>query len=349
MSQPAPTTPVQDLYVQARRDTSLASISASIGWLGTMILSVKAIAAGADFVPLPYLRAACSTVVILLETVDKIKKNRDALKDLCASMVEIVFILREAILAHWEVAAAHFVGLCETFIAYLRVLKDGLEKLINSRQGIRGRFREILGATSIADQIERYKDRMNELRLNFMVWLSWTALRLNADVPQLMATLETNVNVAGIRENLSVSQNPPCFLEGIGRFRNLLLGDINLISETPMKSKIKIFTARIAGEPSIMTVAKYENDEDKWRRDLRLYSSLRHPNVWQLFGVSTAPILRALISHDELIPLPIYRQYFRPTSDLAWACIEAMLFKQFLAAAEYHRWKTEEHPDQLSV
>jgi hypothetical protein len=44
--------------------------SATQDWLGHMILAVKTIAAGAEFIPVPYIRAACSTVVILLETVD---------------------------------------------------------------------------------------------------------------------------------------------------------------------------------------------------------------------------------------------------------------------------------------
>lgn len=39
-------------------------------WLAHGILTVKTIAAGAELIPLPYIRAALSTVVIFLETVD---------------------------------------------------------------------------------------------------------------------------------------------------------------------------------------------------------------------------------------------------------------------------------------
>jgi hypothetical protein len=35
-----------------------------------MILAVRTVAAGAEFIPLPYIRAAFGTVVIFLETVD---------------------------------------------------------------------------------------------------------------------------------------------------------------------------------------------------------------------------------------------------------------------------------------
>jgi hypothetical protein len=44
--------------------------SAAQDWLANMILTVKTIAAGAEFTPVPYIRAAFCTVVILLETVD---------------------------------------------------------------------------------------------------------------------------------------------------------------------------------------------------------------------------------------------------------------------------------------
>lgn len=39
-------------------------------WLAHGILTVKTIAAGAEFIPLPYIRAAFGTVVVFLETVD---------------------------------------------------------------------------------------------------------------------------------------------------------------------------------------------------------------------------------------------------------------------------------------
>ncbi|KAJ7744120.1 hypothetical protein B0H16DRAFT_1463343 [Mycena metata] len=126
------------------------------------------------------------------------------------------------------------------------------------------------------------------------------------------------------------------------QFRHVALGDINLLYETSISSKvykIKIFVARISGEPSPMTVVKYEDGDEVW-----------HPNVWQLFGVSTAPGLQALIYHDdrtELIPLAMYRRFHRPSSDLVWACIEGMLFKQFKDCSQHHHWLNGDHEEGL--
>lgn len=53
--------------------------------------------------------------------------------------------------------------------SFLRVVQTELEGLAQGRVGLRGRFKEFLRATSIADQIDRYKTRVNELRSNFLV------------------------------------------------------------------------------------------------------------------------------------------------------------------------------------
>ncbi|KAJ7668162.1 hypothetical protein B0H14DRAFT_1042030 [Mycena olivaceomarginata] len=246
-----------------------------------MILAVKTVAAGAEFIPLPYLRAVFGTVVVLLETVDKMKKNRDDLRDLCASTFEIVLILRNEISAHGQAAGPQFMAPCEDLTASLHMLQTGLENLIQRRASLRGRLREFMSAASIGDRIERYRNRVNELRSNFL----------------LVATIETNRNVAGIQKSVSAFEET---CKTASQFRQIPLGDINLLHETVLSSKvhkIKVFTARVSGQPTTMTVAQYEEDE-KWRQDFELYSRLKHPNVWQLFGISAAPGLTALIFHD---------------------------------------------------
>ncbi|KAJ7657180.1 hypothetical protein DFH06DRAFT_458900 [Mycena polygramma] len=276
-------------------------------WVAQMILAVKMVAAGAEFVPAPYVRAAFSIVVAVLEIVEKVKKNRDDLRDLCAGIVEIVRLIRDEMSAHNSLANKRLMGLCENFIAFLGLLESGLKRLILGRSGVRGRLKELFGAASVGDQIERYKTRINELRANFL----------------LAATINTNMHVAGIERVLALGEARSM----VNQFRHVTLGDINLIREvtTGTVQKIKIFTAQISGQQSTMTVAQYPGDDDKWRQDLELYSRFRHPNVWQLFGFSSVPGLHTLIFHDEMIPFAIYRQYHRPPSDFVWACIEGML------------------------
>ncbi|KAF7365948.1 Kinase-like protein [Mycena venus] len=308
----------EDFALHTPIATHRSTESTAKDWLAHGILTVKTIAAGAEFIPFPYIRAAFSTVVIFLETVDKMKKNRDDLQELCAGTVEIVQLLQAELSARGHAAGVRFMGHCEDFISFLRVVQTELEGLVRSRVGFRGRFKEFLRATTVADQINGYKSRINELRSNFL----------------LVTTIDTNNKVASIQKRLSASENSV-------QFRHIALGDINLLYETAMTSKvhkIKVFTARIAGEPSLMTVAKYEDDNERWQSDLELCSRFRHPNIWQLFGISTTTGLNALIYYDELIPLPIYRKFYRPSSDLVWACIEGMLFTQFKQCSPHHYW-----------
>lgn len=59
-----------DQDLPAPLDALLVAGSPAKNWLAHMILAVKTIAAGAEFIPLPYIRATFGTVIILLETVD---------------------------------------------------------------------------------------------------------------------------------------------------------------------------------------------------------------------------------------------------------------------------------------
>ncbi|KAJ7718441.1 hypothetical protein B0H16DRAFT_423309 [Mycena metata] len=272
-------------------------------WLGPMIIAVKAIALGAEFIPFPHLKSSLAAVLTLLETVDKMRANRDDLRDLCAATVEIIMFLQRALRKHGT--SVKLVGLCQNLVACLRVIQADVEKLI-PRTGIRGRFRELLNVLNTRSQIERYRIRINDLRSNFL----------------LITAIDTNLHVTETHNAIAAHRHPDYLVD---QFRTIALGDINLLNETAVnkRSKTKVFTARVLGEPSLMTVVEYENEA--WKRDLELHSSVKHPNVLQLFGISANPGLRVLlIYHDEVIPLSIYREFRRPSSDLVWVCIEAI-------------------------
>ncbi|KAJ7364405.1 hypothetical protein DFH08DRAFT_1016759 [Mycena albidolilacea] len=229
-------------------DYPLAVGSAAQEWLAHMILAVKTIAAGAEFIPVPYIRTACGTVVILLETVDRMKKNRNDLLDLCESIVEIVRLLQAEVSAHGNVAGTQCTWLISFAVSFLCMLQTQLERVVRNQVGFRGRLKEFLRATTIADQIEQYRNRINELRSNFLI----------------TTMIDTNLSVARIRQSMTaVHEIPP--IPRIHQFRRVAVGDINLLYETAVSSKVykvKVFTARISGETTLMTVAKYEDENE---------------------------------------------------------------------------------------
>ncbi|KAJ7441897.1 hypothetical protein B0H11DRAFT_2251745 [Mycena galericulata] len=67
--------------------------SKSTDWVGMSLLTAKAITAAAECAPFPYIKGVFGTVVILLETAEKVKKNRDDLKELCEDTVTIIEIV----------------------------------------------------------------------------------------------------------------------------------------------------------------------------------------------------------------------------------------------------------------
>ncbi|KAJ7679426.1 hypothetical protein DFH06DRAFT_1166597 [Mycena polygramma] len=102
----------------------------------------------------------------------------------------------------------------------------------------------------------------------------------------------------------------------VSDYRSIRLGDIDLKElrlETPSqtlgylhkrRSTRRVYTARVDGRKSNVTVAIYEGKggEEDWREDISRYSCLRHPSIFQLWGITTSSHIHAAIFHDDLIP-----------------------------------------------
>ncbi|KAJ6518072.1 hypothetical protein C8R47DRAFT_4848 [Mycena vitilis] len=113
-------------------------------------------------------------------------------------------------------------------------------------------------------------------------------------------------------------------------FRQICLGDIDLrelrLERAPCplyvegrfvrkrQSTCRVYAARVQGRNTGVTVAIYEGDgaKEDWREDISFYSSLRHPNFVQLWGVTTSSRIHAAIFHDDLIPFRHFRDLHRP-------------------------------------
>ncbi|KAF8187230.1 hypothetical protein K438DRAFT_1972865 [Mycena galopus ATCC 62051] len=73
--------------------------------------------------------------------------------------------------------------------------------------------------------------------------------------------------------------------------------DLAISKSTPWLTEM-IFCAKvIAADAQVVPTPCIENQE-------------------KLFGISTTSAFKALIFHDEIIPLTIYRKFYRPQSDL---------------------------------
>ncbi|KAF8129393.1 hypothetical protein K438DRAFT_1999924 [Mycena galopus ATCC 62051] len=116
-------------------------------------------------------------------------------------------------------------------------------------------------------------------------------------------------------------------------FRTIPLGDLDLRKEIRLdeygvvnrvhgqRAARRIYTARVEGKQSDMTVALYQGEHAQqvvpftpghgdpgnyfvktWKSDLEKYTGLRHPNFVQPYGTVNSGGLYATIFHDDLVP-----------------------------------------------
>ncbi|KAJ6532512.1 hypothetical protein B0H19DRAFT_1187735, partial [Mycena capillaripes] len=124
-------------------------------------------------------------------------------------------------------------------------------------------------------------------------------------------------------------------------FRVIPLGDLNLIHPIGLSSifavvsrrrkhatVLRMYSARIHGSRSSMTAAVYQGDgaEEQWRAEIARYADIRHPYLFQLYGITSARGLYAAVFHDDLIPHEEILEKYRDThfsTVFFWACLDA--------------------------
>ncbi|KAJ6547959.1 hypothetical protein DFH09DRAFT_632177 [Mycena vulgaris] len=166
---PASSTSPQTQAKGSRVFKSKSSSQSKSDWLAASLTTAKLIAAGAECIPFPYVKGVFGTVVVILETVEKVKRNRDDLKELCGNIVEIIKITQDQLVAHGDTGALKFKGLCEDLASVLEGVLQSIKQLPTESRGLSGRFKEVMKLGSTADKIAGYRMRIQELRSNFML------------------------------------------------------------------------------------------------------------------------------------------------------------------------------------
>ncbi|KAJ7850239.1 hypothetical protein B0H13DRAFT_2401391 [Mycena leptocephala] len=163
------------------------------------------ITAAGECLPFPYVKGAFGMVVILLETVEvwfivvyvehKVKKNRDDLKELCTTVMEIMYILQDQISLHGDTGAVKLKGLCEDFERFLEDVIHGVEEMRKKPQGFRAHIKEFVKSSSVQDKIAEYQKNIQEIcsRLKLLA-----AIDTNFQVHKINATLATVIPSSNI-------------------------------------------------------------------------------------------------------------------------------------------------------
>ena len=139
------------------------------------------------------------------------------MRELCEDIMDITTILRDQMTSHNDVVATKFKSQCEELekcvtvclswlrghigdnipVSFLQTVVHGIEESQKKSRSLGGRIKEVIKSTSTTDDIKRFRDRICEVRLNFMVdihtllnksHISWWIL-------QLMINVDTNFQV----------------------------------------------------------------------------------------------------------------------------------------------------------
>ncbi|KAJ7090648.1 hypothetical protein C8R44DRAFT_750881 [Mycena epipterygia] len=203
----------------------------SSDWIGTSLLTTKTITAAAECAPFPYIKAVFGTVVVLLETVEKVKKNREDLKELCDDALEIIKIVRDQISAHGGTAAEKFKGLCEDLEKCLQAILDEIKTLQKKSKGFHSRFKEVIKLSSTTEQINGHRTRIQTLRLNFVLAAT---MDTNFQVHKL-AVMAPNVPMPQVFQSINSCPPPSRIFQG----RQIILKKMHeYFNEDPTKQQI---------------------------------------------------------------------------------------------------------------
>ncbi|KAJ7769904.1 hypothetical protein B0H16DRAFT_1686018 [Mycena metata] len=123
-------------------------------WLAPAILAAKTITAAAECASFAYIKGVFGTVLILLETIEKVKRNHEDLKELCNTTTEIVAILHNQISTHGNTAAVEF-----KFLSIKAVIIE-VQNLHHLSKGFRKKVKEFMGSINITDEIAEYQNKI---------------------------------------------------------------------------------------------------------------------------------------------------------------------------------------------
>ncbi|KAJ7840633.1 hypothetical protein B0H13DRAFT_2210249 [Mycena leptocephala] len=209
-SKSAPNSPQTAGAMRSRafKTHSQGPVASKSDWLAPTIVAARMITAAGECLPFPYVKGAFGMVVIFLETVEKVKKNRDDLKDLCTTALEIMDILQDQISLHGDTGAVKLKGLCEDFERFLEDVIHGVEEMRKKPQGFRAHIKEFVKLGGVQDKIAEYQKNIQEIcsRLKLLA-----VIDTNFQVHKINATLATVIspNITVVQAARQMNNCPP--------------------------------------------------------------------------------------------------------------------------------------------
>ncbi|KAK7001908.1 hypothetical protein R3P38DRAFT_1775448 [Favolaschia claudopus] len=149
-----------------------------------------------------------------------------------------------------------------------------------------------------------------------------------------------NVTINGGNFTLQTQSSEP----ELENFRRIPVGDVVLRENLAVVQRVgwtgkavrHVHSARVVGVDGAMTAAIFEgeNVKEEWDNYIAIHLKLRHPNVFQLYGISHSEDLHVAIYHQEHVPIACVRKSYSATPTHA-IYFELFVKSEFLAHAPY--------------
>ncbi|SJL18261.1 uncharacterized protein ARMOST_21846 [Armillaria ostoyae] len=153
-----------------------------------------------EMVPFPYINGAAGCVATILEAIEKAGKNDEDLRALAEDIRTTMAIVKETIEVHGITSATYFYDICADFQTYLENLLSELNKTQHNLE--RKRFHRFLKTRKVADAINGYKQRMNDIKGNYVISIM-TDARL--EMPEMRDILSTRITDATEASRLRIT------------------------------------------------------------------------------------------------------------------------------------------------
>ncbi|KAJ7167015.1 hypothetical protein C8R46DRAFT_1095768 [Mycena filopes] len=211
--------------------------TSSNGWVSPLIVVSKGLVTMGNCVPFPYVGAALSSGLALLELIELVGKSSEDLVYLAESVVTIMKLLRDEMDSHATTEHPKFRELCVEFKRNLTQISKDLESM--SKNWSSSKFKKYLNSHHIRDRIALFTRQVDDLRANATL-IAATGTRMDlASVANGVAALQ--VELLDQRSSLS-RPSTERVLHDLARYEEdfyaLKLGNIHLEFETARRTHV---------------------------------------------------------------------------------------------------------------
>ncbi|KAJ7446967.1 hypothetical protein FB451DRAFT_1536679 [Mycena latifolia] len=232
-------------------------------WLSPLIVVSKGLVSVANCVPFPYVNAALSAGLVLLELIQTVGKSSEDLKYLAQSVVSIMQLLREEMASHSAVQDTRFRELCTEFSMHMSQLSRDIESLSKERSS--SKLKKYLGSPRMRDEITDFTRRVDDLRAN-TTFVAAIGTRMDlveiangvAAVESKISTIQqdltslTQTKATGLSSELARFEEDvgPISLDGVAivfsliQFHALKLGDIHVDFHSARPAEFEVYLRR---------------------------------------------------------------------------------------------------------